>query len=363
MPTKAQIKRSRLLAEALGNEATSTAPVGHWTQGLARVLQGGISGYHSGQADKMEGERSQQLAQALSGNMTPDEMRNYGAVNGFEDELFPMADRRQDQQNWQSEFGFKKDRAAVDDNQWAQGFGLQKDQFGLQQDQFDFTKSQPFEVGGNLVDRETYKPLYEAPQSPSTVINNSAGSNEGALKKKLAEKEGESWAGMQEAASVSGGMLQDLDALDELLKMAPQGPIQGRLAQAFPGFSSSADAANSIVKRIAPTLRTPGSGSTSDIEYDGMLKSVPNLVNTPGGNNIISATMRAKAQINVEKGQIIAGYQNGQITEEDARTRLQELNKRSIMTPEMKQMIFGNAQPSSGGGSEIDPLLDKYAPK
>jgi len=319
----------------------------------------------------MEADRAKMLAQALDGNMSPSEMRNYGVVNDF-DELLPMADRQEDQAWRQQQFSYEKGkdtrdfnyrqgRDAVGDSQWQTQFDANQgwknqdqenwqSQFGLEKDKWDFTKAQPFEVGGNLVDRQTYKPLYESPASPSTVINNSTGSNETELRKKLSGKEGESWSTMGDAANVSAGVIQDLDVLDELLMMAPQGPVVGRLAQAFPGFSSSGDAANSIMKRVAPSLRTPGSGSTSDIEYDGMLKSLPNLGNTPQGNQIISQIMRAKMQLNVDRGNIVAQYQNGEISEVQARTNLQEINRRSIMTPEMKQLIFGNAQP--GGGND-----------
>src|SRR5690606_29736713 len=101
------------------------------------------------------------------------------------------------------------------------------------------------------------------------------------LRKKLGGKEGESWAAMLDARTVSAGTMQDMQLLDEIITMAPQGPITGRLANAFPGVSSAADAFNSVVKRVAPTLRSPGSGSTSDIEYDGMLKSLPQLSARP----------------------------------------------------------------------------------
>jgi hypothetical protein len=138
------------------------------------------------------------------------------------------------------------------------------------------------------------------------------------------------------------------------MKVAPQGPLVGRLAQMFPGFSTAGDAFQSVTKRLAPTLRTPGSGSTSDIEYDGMLQSVPRLQNSPGGNQIISQMMRAKSQINIERGEIVAAYQNNQIDDQTARARIRELNRRSIMTPEMKQILRGEVVGKQDGPGLID---------
>lgn len=46
----------RRMAQALYGQATDASPVGHWTQALARVLQGGVSGYYDGTASKGEKE-------------------------------------------------------------------------------------------------------------------------------------------------------------------------------------------------------------------------------------------------------------------------------------------------------------------
>lgn len=174
------------------------------------------------------------------------------------------------------------------------------------------------------------------------------------LRKKLGGKEGESWAAMLDAGTVSAGTMQDMQLLDEIITMAPQGPITGRLANAFPGVSSAADAFNSVVKRVAPTLRAPGSGSTSDIEYDGMLKSLPQLSARPEANRAIVAMMKAKAQINVERAGVVRSYQNGEISAQDARKQLTEIDKRSIMSPELNAILKGLA-PADETGSGTAP--------
>ncbi len=186
---------------------------------------------------------------------------------------------------------------------------------------------------------------YPIKSGPDTVVNVDAGSNvppnDEALRKKLGEKEGEAWSGYLDAGALSSGTMQDMQMMDELIGMAPQGPISGRLAGAFPGISSSADAFNSIVKRVAPTLRAPGSGATSDIEYDGMLKSLPQLSAKPEANRAIAAMVKAKAQINMDRAAVVAEYQSGAIDALEARKRIQEINGRSIMTPELKAILGG----------------------
>jgi hypothetical protein len=54
--TPQQAKSKRSVAQALLGEGMDTSPVGHWTQALARVVQGGVGGYQQGAADRGEAE-------------------------------------------------------------------------------------------------------------------------------------------------------------------------------------------------------------------------------------------------------------------------------------------------------------------
>jgi Mannosyl-glycoprotein endo-beta-N-acetylglucosaminidase len=250
-------------------------------------------------------------------------------------------------------------------------------------------KPKPIEVGGVLLDPVTMQPIYDSrePPKPTSDIQNyeyykaqeiAAGraplsiaewsvmderaGNPGSgappddeeLRKKLAGKEGESWAAYMDSGTVSSGTMQDMQLLDELITLAPQGPVTGRLAATFPGVNSAADAFTSVVKRVAPTLRAPGSGATSDIEYDGMLKSLPQLSSKPEANAAISAMMKAKAQINIERGNVVAQYQNGEISAKDARDRMKEINSRSIMTPELEAILKATG-PAPEAAAESTP--------
>lgn len=184
---------------------------------------------------------------------------------------------------------------------------------------------------------ERQESLKRAGANSVTTNVGGEGGADSSLRKKLSEKEGENWAAYKDQGAVSAGTAQDMALLDSLITMAPQGPVQGRLAQMFPGFNSAAAAFESVVKRVAPTLRAPGSGSTSDIEYDGMLKSLPGLQNNPEANAAISAMMKAKAAINMERSAIVDAYQNEEITAAEARREIAKINSRSIMTPEIEK--------------------------
>jgi hypothetical protein len=184
---------------------------------------------------------------------------------------------------------------------------------------------------------------------------NMADESQGALNKELAKAEGAVIATYLKQGPIASGAMQDLTLLGEVLKFAPQDPISGRFAEYFPGVSSAGAAAQSIIKRVAPTLRAEGSGSTSDIEYAGMLNSLPSLQNYPEANTAILNMMKAKAAIDIERSQIVRDFANSPQTTEDAkamRQRLSEIDSRSIMTPDLRRTIdaLGGAGGGGGGG-------------
>ena len=117
------------------------------------------------------------------------------------------------------------------------------------------------------------------------------------LDETLDTEEGKIWSGHQQERNIAAGAQADFQILDELITMAPQGPIIGNLAKQpiLKNFSSAGQALSAVVKRVAPTLRVVGSGSTSDIEYQGMLDSLPDLGNYPEANSLIVGMMKAKA--------------------------------------------------------------------
>lgn len=187
----------------------------------------------------------------------------------------------------------------------------------------------------------------------NTTVSVGGEPGDGELRKSLDKGEGELWTQYKQQGATSGAMGQDFEILDELMKVAPQGILSGRLAEMFPGVSSAGDAFQSIVTRIAPTLRAPGSGATSDIEYEGMLRSLPRLRNQPEANAMIGSIMKAKAALNVQRSEVITKYQTGDISAAEARRQMGDLDKQSIVTPEMKRALVG-----IGGEAEPTPTGD-----
>jgi hypothetical protein len=221
--------------------------------------------------------------------------------------------------------------------------------------EYQFYVDQEKAAGRQPVDFFTW----EKAKAPSTNVNvNSPGEPpDGELRKSLDKQEGDQLTKYKDAATVSGQNMQDFAVLDELIKVAPQGPITGRIAEMFPGVSSSGDAFRSIVVRVAPTLRAPGSGATSDIEYEGMLRSLPALKNKPEANMAILQIMKDKAALNIKRGDVITRYQSGEISAGQLRKELNDLNKVSIISPQMQKMIsgFGPTEVQPAAPQELAP--------
>lgn len=190
----------------------------------------------------------------------------------------------------------------------------------------------------------------------SVTVGGEGEPSDGELRKTLMKSEGELWGSYLTAGNNSAGTAQDMELLGQLIEFAPQGPIEGNLARMFPGVSSAGAAFTSVVSRVAPTLKVPGSGATSDIEYEGMLASLPKLGNQPEANRAIAAMMSAKAQINMDRAEVVSQYQNGLIDAPTARQAINEIDRRSIMTPEMRRLFADLSDGAEEAMSRADAL-------
>ena len=174
----------------------------------------------------------------------------------------------------------------------------------------------------------------------------------------LNKRMGEQFAGFLTSGATSAAAMQDLNVLQELAPLAPSGTVTGRLAEMFPEVSDVAALRESIVTRVAPTLRVEGSGSTSDIEYAGMLRSLGSLRNRPEANQAIIGLMQDKAKFNVDRANIVRNLQAGQIDPQEANRQIAELEQ-SLAIPEKVQNVLRIGGVTSGRPSvnELDDIL------
>jgi hypothetical protein len=140
-------------------------------------------------------------------------------------------------------------------------------------------------------------------------------------------------------ADVARDLVPELQTLSELAQAAPSGAIQGRLAEAFPGFSTAGDAFQSVISRVAPKMRVPGSGAASDKDVDLLRASLGSLRNTPGANQLIYQAFMDKANLEIERGNISDQVIFGEITPQAGLAKLREMDQRSIISPQLRALL------------------------
>lgn len=101
-----------------------------------------------------------------------------------------------------------------------------------------------------------------------------------------------------------------------------------------------------IVDRLAPQMRAPGSGATSDFDARQFLSSLPNLSRTPEGNAIINETLQSVQRQKVAAAEIAGQAQRGEITWQEADRKIAALGNPYETFNKMRDKI-------SGGGSKV----------
>lgn len=175
---------------------------------------------------------------------------------------------------------------------------------------------------------------------------------QGEFKKSADKKMAEIFSTYAEGVPQSVNILQETSVLKEFMNEAPQGFIKGKLAEQFPGISTYGDLFQSRIKSLAPQLRIAGSGATSDKDLDAMLASLPSLKFTPEANKAIMQVVEAKANLNIQRGEVARKALRGEISQEEADKQISSIDRVSVITPELRSILgvkSGVAQTTPNG--------------
>jgi hypothetical protein len=119
--------------------------------------------------------------------------------------------------------------------------------------------------------------------------------------------------------SAAGDDLQTLAQMRALAARVETGPVAvakqfaGRFGIKTEGVSD-VEALNAMINRVVPQQRIPGSGATSDFDARMFQASVPQLMNTPQGNQIIMDTMEGIARNKIARSEIAGKVISRQLT-------------------------------------------------
>ncbi len=76
---------------------------------------------------------------------------------------------------------------------------------------------------------------------------------------------------------------------------------------------------------LVPRMRVPGSGASSDRDVQIFQSSLPSLLGTPGGNELVTQTLGGLAQHRKDRAEIAAQWQRGEITAAEADKKMRSL--------------------------------------
>lgn len=193
--------------------------------------------------------------------------------------------------------------------------------------QYLFAKGQGYD--GSFMDYQTA--IRKAGATNVTVDQK----GETKFEEEFGKKQADRWVGYMNNADAARRKLVDINTMREIsTRLGSQGAAAGvkdaigPYAEAL-GINidglSDIQAYNQVIQRLAPQQRAPGSGSTSDIEFKGFIKSLPGLSQNPAAREVGLNTMEALARDDVARGQIASRLATGEIKRAEAEQQLRAL--------------------------------------
>lgn len=110
-------------------------------------------------------------------------------------------------------------------------------------------------------------------------------------------------------------------------------------------LKTKADAINAIVNSLAPQMREPGTGTVSDADLRGFLAALPSLSATPEGNQLILGGLKRAVDVDRERTKIAAQWQAGKLSAAEARSKIAEIDERSIYASEAERSLVQGLSP------------------
>jgi len=193
--------------------------------------------------------------------------------------------------------------------------------------QYMFARSQGYQ--GSFMEYQTE--LKKAGATNVTVDQK----GETKFEEEFGKKQADRWNGYLTNADAARKKLVDIDTMREISgRLGSQGAAAGIKESIGPyaealGINvdglSDIQAYTQIIQRLAPQQRAVGSGSTSDIEFKGFLKSLPGLSQNPAAREAGLNTMEALARDDLARGEIASKLATGEIKRAEAERQLRAL--------------------------------------
>jgi len=144
------------------------------------------------------------------------------------------------------------------------------------------------------------------------------------------KKQAEDFSDIKKSGDAARRTLKDVTRLGSILERSPGGLEAGlKLAAGNFGINTKGltdlQSAEAIINRLVPQQRPPGSGTMSDADLDLFKKSLPRIINQPGGNRAIIDYLKGINEYLIKEGEIASEVLNKKITPAEGDARLMSL--------------------------------------
>ena len=162
------------------------------------------------------------------------------------------------------------------------------------------------------------------------LVQNILGEQESEFAKTAGKQQATLFSAITEQGVGASRSLTELENLETILSRTETGA--GASVKAYLGQYgieteglNEIQAAEAAINRLVPAQRQPGSGTMSDADLALFKRSLPSLINQPGGNQIIIDTIRAINEYDVAASIIAGRALDGDLRPAQARQALREL--------------------------------------
>lgn len=188
--------------------------------------------------------------------------------------------------------------------------------------------------------------------------------------KKFREKSGEMAAerfgGMIKHAETIPETMFNLQRLEDLSRVVGHPTARMQIAAKFgpmlkamgmePKNMSEIEMFSSLISRMAPNLRPPGSGATSDFDLQQYINSLPQISQTPEGRRMLIQHQKAVAQYSIAQARVAERAARGEISRAQADQMLRGLpDPHAIWKQYVNQSPAVEVQNAPAGAPNVAP--------
>ena len=185
-------------------------------------------------------------------------------------------------------------------------------------------------LAGGLIPQGTSLQDYIGLKKPPAPTATAIAGGKDPFAEAASKKQAEDFSDIKKSGDNARRTLRDVTRLGSILEKSPGGIEAGlKLAAGNFGINTKGltdlQSAEAIINRLVPQQRPPGSGTMSDADLDLFKKSLPRIINQPGGNKAIIDYLKGINEYLIKEGEIASEVLNKKITPAEGDARLMSL--------------------------------------